>query len=294
MQRYLPVLVLLAAGCAAAQSVAPSSQVTPAAQAPAASAAAPVPANWPTAQFASAKDNGVQKAYQLLNGMIRALGGDTYLSVQDVKTEGRSYSFYHGQPNSMGIEFWRFFQWPDKDRWELTKQRDVIELNLGDKGYETTYKGTTTQDAKQLEDYLRHRNHSLDWVVRKWLPAPGTMILYEGTAMVEQNLADQVTILNADNDSVTISIEPRSHLPVRTKISWRDPVDRQMDDESEVFGNYRLVQGIQTPYSVVRFHDGDMSGQRFITSVTYNNNFPASMFEVPSILYNPPKKPTPK
>jgi hypothetical protein len=67
-----------------------------------------------------------------------------------------------------------------------------------------------------------------------------------------------------------------------------------MDDESEVFGNYRLVQGIQTPYSVVRFHDGDMSGQRFITSVTYNNNFPASMFEVPSILYNPPKKPTPK
>ncbi len=35
------------------------------------------PANWPTAQFASSKDPGVQKAYQVLNDMIRALGGDT-------------------------------------------------------------------------------------------------------------------------------------------------------------------------------------------------------------------------
>ncbi len=306
MPRFLPVLILLAAGYAVAQNAVPaappaqaptataSAQAAPIAHAAAVAAPALVPANWPTAQFASAKDPGVQKAYQLLNGMIRALGGDTYLNVQDVKTEGRSYSFYHGQPNSMGIEFWRFWQWPDKDRWELTKQRDVIELNIGDKGYETTYKGTTTQDPKQLEEYLRRRNHSIDWVIRKWLPAPGAMILYEGTAMVEQNLADQVTILNANNDSVTISIEPRSHLPVRTKTSFRDPMDRQMDDETEVFSNYKLVQGIQTPYSVVRFHNGDMSGQRFITSVTYNNNFPASMFEVPGNLYNQPKTPTPK
>lgn len=250
---------------------------------------APTPDNWPTAQFAKAKDPGTQKALAILNAMIRALGGDAYLNVRDMQVEGRSYGFYHGQPNSLGISFWRFWEFPDKDRWEFTKQRDVAELNLGDQGYEITYKGTGTQEPKQLADYLRRREHSLEWVIRKWLPAPGAMILYGGPAMIEQNLADQVTILNAANDSVTFSINPRTHLPVKKTFSWRDPNDRQMDEEAEIFSNYKLVQGIQTPYSVVRNQNGEMSNQRFITSVTYNNNFSPTLFETKGITYNPPK-----
>ena len=247
------------------------------------------PAAWPIAHFASTKDPSVQKAFQILNDMIKALGGDTYLNVRDMKSEGRSYTFYHGQPNGQGLEFWRFWEWPDKERVELTKQRDVIELFVGDKGYEITYKGTATQDPKEMQDYLRRRDHSLEWVVRKWLAAPDTMILYDGTAMVEQKLTDEVTILNSTNDSVTLSVDPRSHLPVRKTYSYRDPLDRQLDDEAEVFSNYRLVQGIQTPMSVVRHRNGEMTSQRFITSVTYNNGFPPTMFETKGLTYNQPK-----
>jgi hypothetical protein len=165
----------------------------------------------------------------------------------------------------------------------------VIELFVGDKGYEITYKGTATQDPKEMQDYLRRRDHSLEWVVRKWLAAPDTMILYDGTAMVEQKLTDEVTILNSTNDSVTLSVDPRSHLPVRKTYSYRDPLDRQLDDEAEVFSNYRLVQGIQTPMSVVRHRNGEMTSQRFITSVTYNNGFPPTMFETKGLTYNQPK-----
>ncbi|MDR3748758.1 MAG: hypothetical protein P4M04_11475 [Acidobacteriota bacterium] len=276
----LLVTVLLAAS-AQAQTVANGGQ-------PPAPAVA-TPANWPTAQFVSSKDPSVQKALAILNDMIRALGADTYLNVRNMQMEGRSYGFYHGQPNSLGVLFWRFWEFPDKDRWEFTKQRDVIELTTGDKGYEITYKGTGTQDPKQLSDYLRRREHSLEWVIRKWLPAPGTMILYGGPAMVEQNLADQVTILNAANDSVTLAINPRTHLPVKKTYSWRDPNDRQRDEEAEIFSNYKLVQGIQTPYATVRNENGEMSNQRFITSVTYNNDFAPTLFETKGITYNPPK-----
>src|SRR5271167_831708 len=248
----------------------------------------------PTAQFASVKDPGQQKALQILNAMIQALGGEAYLNIRNMQIEGRTYGFYHGQPSGQGLQFWRFWEWPDKDRWELTKQRDVVELNIGDNGYEITYKGTATQDPKQLEDYLRRREHSLEWIIRKWLTAPGTMILYGGPSMVEQNLADQVTVLNANNDSVTLSIDPRSHLPVKKTYSWRDPNDRMMDEESEVFSNYRLIQGVQTPLSTVRNLNGEMANQRFITTVTYNNNFPSTMFETKGITYNPQKNATPK
>src|SRR5450755_84747 len=265
---------------------------------PPAPAAAPqaTPAAWPTAQFAAtaAKDPGVQKAKQILEDMIRALGGDAYLTLRDMKVEGRSYAFYHGRPSGLGVLYWRFWEWPDKDRIELTKQRDVIELYLGDKGYETTYKGTTTQEPKLIDEYLRRRDHSLEVVIRTWLAAPGSMILYEGTAIVEQTLADKVTVMTASNDSVSVAIDPRTHLPLKKTYSWRDPLDRQFDEESEVWGNYRMVQGINTPYSTVRYLNGEMSGQRFINNVSYNNGFDPAMFQTKGITYNQPKSPESK
>ena len=252
---------------------------------------AAAPAEWPTAQYAAtaAKDPGVKKAKQILDDMIRALGGDAYLTLRDMKVEGRSYAFYQGRPSGLGVVYWRFWEWPDKDRMELTKQRDVVELYLGDKGYEITYKGTATQDPKLLAEYLRRRDHSLEVVIRTWLAAPGSMILYEGTAIVEQTLADKVTILTASNDSVTLAVDPRTHLPLKKTYSWRDPLDRQFDEEAEIFGNYRMVQGINTPYSTVRMQNGDMSGQRFINSVSYNNGFDPVMFQTKGITYNQPK-----
>jgi hypothetical protein len=274
-------IALWCAISAVAQSAPPqaSAPTTPAVSTP----------GWPTAQFAATKDPSVQKAKQVLDGMIRALGGEAYLNLRTMTMEGRSYSFWQGKPSGMGLLFWRFWEWPDKDRVELTKQRDVTELNIGDKGYEITYKGTATQDPKQIDDYLRRRDHSLENVVRKWLSAPGTMILYSGTAIVEQNLADEVTVLSGDNDSVTISVDPRTHLPVRKTFSYRDPMDRMKDDDTEIYSNYRLVQGINTPYSTVRLQNGEMRNQRFITNVAYNPELAPTLFETKGITYNPDK-----
>ena len=265
----------------------PSTAPPPATPGPVAAQAS----SWPTAQFAAtaAKDPGVQKAKQILDDMIRALGGEAYLNMREMSVAGRSYAFYHGRPSGLGVLYWRFWQAPDKDRYEITKQRDIIDLYVGDKAYETTYKGTAALDPKQLADYLRRREHSLERVIRSWLPAPGTMILYEGTAIVEQNLADKVTILTASNDSVTIAVDPRTHLPVRMNYSYRDPIDRQFDDEAEIFSNYKIVQGIATPYSTVRMENGEMSNQRFVNTVSYNNGLDASMFEPKGLLYNQPK-----
>ena len=191
--------------------------------------------------------------------------------------------------SGMGVVFWRFWEWPDKDRVELTKQRDVIELNVGDKGYEITYKGTATQDPKQVADYLRRRDHSLETVVRKWLPAPGTIILYSGTTIVEQNLAEEVTVLSADNDSVTISVDPRTHLPVRKTFSYRDPLDGMKDDDADILANYRVVQGINTPFSTVRMMNGEMRSQRFLNNAAYNTELAPTLFETKGITYNPQK-----
>jgi len=211
--------------------------------------------------------------------MIQALGGQAYLDIQDISQEGRAYSFHHGQPNSLGMLFWRFYKFPDKERVESTKQRDIVDIINGDKGYEITYKGTATLPAKDIADVLRRRHYSLDWVLRKWLDEPGIAFFYEGVTVAERKPVEQVSIMNAKNEGVTLFISTDDHLPVKKSYSWRDPTDEQRNKEDEVYDNYRLVQGIWTPYTITRYYNGDMAAQRFLTDVKYNQGLSDSKFE---------------
>jgi hypothetical protein len=108
-----------------------------------------------------------RKAKTLLDQMIEALGGNAYLNIEDVSQEGRTYGFHLGESEGVGVVFWRFYKFPDKDRVELTKKRDVVYVYRGDKGFEITYKGTRSDEPKSVADYLRRREYSLDWVIRK-------------------------------------------------------------------------------------------------------------------------------
>jgi hypothetical protein len=224
------------------------------------------------------------KGKVLIDQMIQALGGDAYLNIQDVSQQGRTYSFFHGQPTSTGVPFWRFTKFPDKERIELTKHRDVVNVYIGDKGYEITFKGTTSLDPKLLTEYLRRREHSLEWVLRRWLKEPGVVLLYEGSAIAGDKPADQVTVLNARNDSVTLYIDSTTHLPIKKSYSWRDPTDQLRNVEDELYDAYRPTEGVMTPYSITRFYNGEMSAQRFLSTVSYNQNLADSIFaaSVPS------------
>ena len=179
-------------------------------------------------------------------------------------------------------------EFPDKERVELTKERDIAELYVGDKGYEITYKGPHPMEKKDLDDYLRRRRFSLDTVLRTWVNDPGVVLLFEGFAIAAQHPSQQVTLINAQDESVTLYFDNDTHLPVKKSFSWRDPVDRQKNLEEEVYDNYRQVSGVMAPYNVTRFFNGDMASQRFLNSVTINQGLDPAMFN-PNSGYNPNK-----
>jgi hypothetical protein len=245
-----------------------------------------------SAQAIPVDQENARKAKTLLDQMVDALGGNAYLNVEDISQEGRSYGFHLGQSEGVGLVFWRFYKFPDQERIELTKKRDVVYVYRGDKGFEITYKGTRSDDPKVVSEYLRRREYSLDWVIRKWLSQPGIALFYEGHTVASQRDAEQVTIMNSRNQGVTLYIDAKTHLPVKKTFSWRDPTDQQRNIEDEVYDNYRPVQGVMTPYSVTRFYNGDMSNQRFLNTVVYNKGLSDSMFAV-DVTYDP-SKPAPR
>src|SRR5215831_16381217 len=83
---------------------------------------------------ASAQENAA-KAKAVLEQTIQALGGQTYLNVKNMEQSGRTYTLFHGQSEGAGVLFWRFVEVPDKERIELTKQRDIAYVYRGDEGY---------------------------------------------------------------------------------------------------------------------------------------------------------------
>jgi hypothetical protein len=236
--------------------------------------ASPAPPHSP----ATGQENAT-KARQLINQAVQALGGQAYLDLQDMTQQGRTYSFHRGEATSAGVLFWRFVKFPDRERVEVTKQRDVAYVYNGDKGYEITFKGTASLDSKILDDFLRRRQHSLEWIFRRWISEPGVALFYDGPAIAADKPADQVSILNTKNDGVTLYLDSTTHLPIKRTFTWRDPTDNLRNTEDEIYDAYRPTQGIMTPYSITRFYNGEMSNQRFLNTVTYNNGLNDSMFD---------------
>ena len=235
------------------------------------------------------EDPGVKKARALLDQMIQALGGQAFLNVEDMEQQGRNYGFYHGNPSGQGAQFWRFWKWPDKERFEFTKQRDVIYIYNGDQGWEITYKGTRAEDSDELKEYLRAREYSLNNVLRGWLKQPGTALFYEGVGLTQDKQVEKVTIINSKDQAVTIAIDQITHLPVKKSYFVRDPVSREKDEEAEVYDNWRSEQGINTAHIIVAMRNGEVTRQRFLQSVTYNQGFPDSKF-IATATYVPKKK----
>jgi hypothetical protein len=282
MKLFFTILVLVCSACSQTGAQTQNAAVPPGPKD--AAKASPSPA---IALDKEAVQNS-DKAKAIIEQGIQALGGQIYLTIRDREQQGRGYGFHHGNPTGGGGPFWSFSQFPDKERVEFTKERDIAQVFVGDKGYEITFKGAHPVEQKDLDDYLRRRRYSLDRVLRLWVNDPGVVMLFEGNAIAAQHPAYQVTLVNAQNESVTLYFDTDSHLPIKKSFEWRDPVDKQKNLEEEVYDNYRPVSGIMAPYNVTRYFNGDMSNQRYLISVTINQGLDPAMFD-PNSGYNPNK-----
>ena len=243
------------------------------------------------AQFAAAADDiNAQKAKDIVQKTIAAMGGKAYLTYTDYLQLGRGFGFYQGASTGVGVPIKRWFLYPDKERYEFFKDGEWVIIHNGDKGYETTFRGTRLEDKKDTEIYNRRRQYMLDVVLRDWAADPKTAFFYDGETIAETRPAHKITLLNAKNQTVTLYINAKTYLPIKKTYTWRDPEYKEMQEESELFDNWRVVQGISTPFLYSRFNGPEMTSQRFMKQVQYNTGLTPAKFEPPPLNYDPKKK----
>ena len=229
----------------------------------------------------------------LLDQMVQALGGQTWLNRSTMTALGRTAQFFRSQPTGAITQYEIFRQLPAATRPELEriefitdksmilpgKKRDVAQVWTADNGYELTYKGTNPLPKDQVEDYLRRRRHSIEEVVEQWLKAPGVEVVSEGTTMVNRRLADRVTVLSASNDAVTIDLDQTTHLPLSRTFEWRNQQFQDHDEDREDYDDWHTIDGIPTSLTLTRYRNGDMVSQRFLTKVEYNKPLAPEVFD---------------
>jgi hypothetical protein len=263
MSKICATATLLLAVCALATS---------AQNAPAPSPDAP-PASTVAGPAGSTQDSSAAKARAALDAMVKALGGDRWLNIQNSYIEGRIAAFYQGKPTGATVQYWDW-RTLNEDRLDLDESKSDkhrwMQFFSGKNCWEVTYRGKKPLPADQCSEAIRRRDHSIETAVRVWMKDPATILMYDGQSLAERHLAQQVTLLNAENDSITIQMDADTHLPLRRTYHWRDPTYHDRNEEVEEYDDYHNVNGLPTPFAITRFHNGDMTQQRFVFKASYD------------------------
>jgi hypothetical protein len=237
----------------------------------------------PLAARSQAGDQEAQKnaaqARATLNAMVQALGGQAWLDMKNMERQGQIAAFFHGNPDPGTTEFFEFHEWPDHDRIEYTKHRDVVQFFVGRRGWEVTYRGKKPLDKDIVDDYLRRRDHSIETAVKVWMKDPNTIFMYEGQHLAERHLAEQVSLISPQNETITILMDAQTHLPLESTFQWRDPTYHDKNSDTEEYDDYHTIDGFPTAFNITRLKNGETVRQYYVTRVSYNQNLPATFWD---------------
>ena len=223
------------------------------------------------------------KAKQIITQTIQALGGKKYLDVQDQTGIGRVASFGFQDQLTSYRRVYDYTLFPDKERMEYYKQRNIINVYNGKQGWTLDRGGVSDLPAAAIDDFQAGLNRNINILFRFRLHDPNLSFQYDGSAVVDLKQVYWVEVTNADNLTTKIAVSQFSHLPVQAVYISRDPVTHERTEETEYFSNYQNVQGIETPYQDSRFRNGRKIFQFFISSCQYNTGLKPDFFTKQSL-----------
>lgn len=101
--------------------------------------------------------------------------------------------------------------------------------------------------------------------------------------MVDNRPVDIVNVTDADNRTVTVSLDQSTKLPVRQLYVRRDPKTRDRLEEVTIFSKYRDVgSGVQWPFAIQRLRNDEKVYQIYSDAVEINQGLTDELFLLPS------------
>jgi hypothetical protein len=247
----------------------------------------------PAAAFAQ-KESMEQRGKRVVEEALAALGGEKFLGMKDRVEAGRAYSFYNARLTGLSRAkiYTRYLVRPEppqagffgvRERQSFgrkDKEESYVLFQEDGKAYDVTYRG-----AKEMADatYARYKDTTLRnvfYILRMRLGEPGLIVEGKGGDVVDYSPVEIVDFTDSDNRVVTVYFHRTTKLPVKQRFSRMNP-QREQDEETTLYGNYRNVAGVMWPNTIERQRNGDKIFQIYSDTVTIDSGLPDTLFSLP-------------
>ena len=234
--------------------------------------------------WAPARAQEEARIQKLFQDAIQTLGGDAYLQVKDMMSEGNYFGFDRNGATTGLLRFNDYTRLPDKSRFELgnnKKERDVTVFDLEKKvGWIMEgQKEPREAGPEDMEGFRDAVKHSIEMIFRYRYKDPENKLFYLGVADEDVNL-EMVKLIDPDNDEVTIYFDRMSKLPA--KIEFQDVDGRGVRYRIvQEFSQWHVIQGVNTPLRIDTLANGRQTSQQFIIKISYNNDLADTLFTKP-------------
>jgi len=218
------------------------------------------------------------KAQQVIDRVIRALGGPAFLNMKRLTTRGRIFSI-RDESTSGFAPFESAVEYPDKRRFSYGKRPPVILINNGDQAWELDRYGQTSQTAEQARRWRISNRYSLENLLRLRIHEPGILIQPGGVDFVDNVATQALDMVDAQETQLKLDLNRQTILPVSVTYRVRDPKTGDWEEFADVYSDYKNIEGIMTPMHIARFLNEERVSEIFRSSAHYDDEYPPTYFQ---------------
>ena len=228
------------------------------------------------------EENDPARAEAAIKAAVKARGGDTYLNVKSVMTEGQYTPFAKGVSGDPQ-PFVDYIIYPDRERTEFGKGKNrYIQTNSGRGGwiYDPEQRMIRDQNEDQIKNFQQGIRHDLDNLLRVAWKESGAKLVFIGRREAwKNNFSEAVRIDFADGGSATLHFDMRSRLPMM--VEYKRVTGETSSKEQVRYFRWVELNGVQYPTLQDFYRDDVQSARVSFDSVKFNTVIPEKLFEKP-------------
>ena len=225
-----------------------------------------------------------ERALEVVEAAIEAMGGDAYRGFNVVQSNGRLFTFRRDRKGFARFNDWTVYD-PVKSRFQLGEGKNqfvtIYNLEL-EQGWrlegESSVEETTEEELKQFRQVVKKDLH---YLLKQRLEEDGMSLFYFGPDDIAgSGQLEAVEFLDATNQSVVVFFDRKTHLPSKLETTTTDGAGIRHQEEVE-FSNWHEIQGVKTYLRSDYFVDGEISQQSFVEELKFDPPVTDDLFVKP-------------
>jgi outer membrane lipoprotein-sorting protein len=225
-----------------------------------------------------------EKAAQILQRAIEAMGGSAYLNVRTIVGHGQFTQFKDGE-SGLPSAFVDYIVFPDRERTDFhASSGKIIQTNTGDTGwvYDGAAKSIKEMTKAQVEDFKLSLRASVENLLRGFWRKDGAKLAYVGRREAGIGQRNEVVRLTyPDGYAVEFEFAAKDSLPMKILYKRKNAEGQEIAEEDRL-AQHLKIQGVTTPFVIDHYSAGAQTSRINYQSMELNTAIPDSLFARPA------------